>query len=203
MSIADNIEQFSKLPVQHKALGFAFVVVFLGVIFYFFFYTELAEKEKRLVRKIGELQTEKETLEKKKREYLTLRNKVLKLEESQKDQLKVLPSAAEIHSLLQSIHAQGELAGLNILSFNQMAEVRERYYARIPVKMAINGSFHQVLRFFYSVGKLKRIVNIQGVKFKAPSRKKTKAKGNLTATFVASTFRFLNKDNKGKQKKKH
>ncbi len=199
MAIADNIEQFSKLPSQHKVLAFAFVTIFFCVIFYFIFYSDLADKETQLVSKIATLEGEKARFEKKKREYLTLRNKVTKLKDAQKDLLKVLPSAAEIHTLLQSIHAQGELAGLNILSFNQLPEVRERYYAKIPVKLNINGSFHQVLRFFYSVGKLKRIVNIQNVNFKFPQVKNPNRTA-LKANLLASTYRFLSKAEKKKKK---
>ena len=199
MALADNIEQFSKLPVQHKALAFAFVGVFLGVIFYFVFYSDLLDKENRLVKQVGTLETEKSTFEKKKAEYLSLRNKVAKLEDGQRDLLKVLPTAAEIHSLLQAIHAQAELAGLNILNFDQQPEVRERYYARIPVSLIISGSFHQVLRFFYNVGKLRRIVNIQNVTFRQVGAGERSEKGlKLQANFLASTFRFLAEGGNGK-----
>ena len=203
MALADNIEQFSKLPVQHKALAFGAVAVLLGVIFYFVFYSDLVDKENRLVSQIGTLETEKSTFEKKKAEYLSLCNKVAKLEEGQRDLLKVLPTASEIHSLLQAIHAQAELAGLNILTFEQQPEVRERYYARIPVRLNISGSFHQVLRFFYNVGKLRRIVNIQNVTFKQFEKSGSSDKGlKLQANFIASTFRFLSKDGNGKKGKR-
>ena len=204
MALADNIEQFSKLPFQHKMLAFIFLGAFLGVIFYFFFYSDLVDEENNLISQIGTLETEKTTFEKKKAEYLSLRNKVAKLEEGQRDLLKVLPTASEIHSLLQAIHAQGELAGLNILTFEQQPEVRERYYARIPVRLQISGSFHQVLRFFYNVGKLKRIVNIHNVKLAQISAKSGGSKGlKLQASFLASTFRFLaTKGDKGKRGKK-
>ena len=204
MALADNIEQFSKLPIQHKALAFGFVAVGLGVIFYFVFYSDLVDQENALIRKIGTLETEKSAFEQKKAEYLSLRNKVAKLEEGQRDLLKVLPTASEIHSLLQTIHAQAELAGLNILNFEQQPEMRERYYARIPVKLNISGTFHQVLRFFYNVGKLKRIVNIQNVSFSFQVNNQLNTKGiKLHANFLASTFRFLAKEApEGKKKRK-
>ena len=88
-----------------------------------------------------------------------------------------------------------------MLTFNQLPEVRERYYAKIPVQVAINGAFHQVIRFFYNVGKLKRIVNIQNVKFQFPQGKNTK-RTDLKANFMASTFRFLAKGEKKGTKKR-
>ena len=188
-SSAELIERFSKLPAQHKALGFVFFSLFLGVIFYFLFYSDLLEKEGQLDRKLTELEEEKVTYENKKRRYLAFRGEVSKLLEKQKELTRVLPTKSEIHSLLQSIHAQGELAGLNILTFEQQPEVRRKYYAQIPVKLAISGNFHQVTKFFYSVGRLKRIVNIQNLSLKMGAIKD--GKPMLSAAFVASTFRFL------------
>ena len=188
-SSAELIEKFSKLPTQHKILGFVFISLFAGVLFYFVFYSDLVDKEAKLGERIKTLQTEKVDYENKKRRYLAFRGEVSKLLEKQKELTKVLPTKSEIHSLLQSIHAQGELAGLNILTFAPQPEQRLQYYAKIPVQLIITGSFHQISKFFYSVGKLKRIVNIQDLTLKGqPGNGESPL---LKASFLASTFRFL------------
>lgn len=193
MALADNIEVFTKLPIQHKVLAFVFVSAFLGVIFYFLIYSDLADKEKSLNQQMTQLQAEKTTFEEKKRKYLEFRAEVQKLLEARKDLLKVLPTESEIHTLLQSIHAQAMLAGLNILTFEQQPEIREQYYAKIPVKLVISGSYHQVNRFFYAVGRLKRIVNIQSLELETPDKAQAEPTQSvlLKASFLASTFRFL------------
>jgi len=188
-SSAELIEKFSKLPTQHKILGFVFISLFAGVLFYFVFYSDLVAEVTKLDTKIKTLQTENVDYENKNRRYHAIRGEVSKLLEKQKELTKVLPTKSEIHSLLQSIHAQGELAGLNILTFAQQPEQRLQYYAKIPVRLVISGTFHQINKFFYSVGKLKRIVNIQDLSLK---RERTNGeKPMLKATFLASTFRFL------------
>lgn len=198
MAAAEMIERFSKLPFQHKVLGFVFVSVFIGLIFYFMFYSGVVEAVERQENKIRQFEAEKATLENKKRQYLAFRGEVSKLLETQKELLKVLPSKSEIHTLLQSIHAQAELAGLNILIFEQRPEVKEQYYARIPVTMKISGSFHQVNKFFYSVGQLKRIVNVHNLSLKMKKTAKGTT-GKLSSQFTVSTFRFLNKLGGGKK----
>jgi len=198
MAAAEMIERFSKLPFQHKILGFVFVSVFIGLIFYFMFYSGVVEAVERQENKIRQMEAEKATLENKKRQYLAFRGEVSKLLETQKELLKVLPSKSEIHTLLQSIHAQAELAGLNILIFEQRPEVKEQYYARIPVTMKISGSFHQVNKFFYSVGHLKRIVNVHNLSLKMKKLGKAST-GKLSSQFTVSTFRFLNKLGGGKK----
>ena len=188
-SSAELIEKFSKLPTQHKILGFVFFSLFAGVLFYFVFYSDLVEEQSKMEKKISELQSAKKEYEEKKRRYLAFRGEVSKLLEKQKELTKVLPTKSEIHSLLQSIHAQGELSGLNILTFAQQPEQKLQYYAKIPVKLVITGTFHQISKFFYSVGKLKRIVNIQDLSLKR--QRDNGAKPKLKASFLASTFRFL------------
>jgi len=59
----------------------------------------------------------------------------------------------------------------------------------------ISGSYHEINRFFHAVGQLKRIVNIQDVLLAEP--KQTNKGVELKAKFVASTFRFVEKDGPG------
>ncbi|MDP6935518.1 MAG: 2-nitropropane dioxygenase, partial [Myxococcota bacterium] len=80
----------------------------------------------------------------KKRRYLAFRGEVSKLLEKQKELTKVLPTKSEIHSLLQSIHAQGELAGLVPMAEDITAEAdsgghtdRRPLVALLPVLMRL------------------------------------------------------------------
>ena len=189
MALADQIEKISKAPAKHKALGLLVASAFLGGIFYFMFYAEGAEQLAQLDRKVQQLEAEVASFEEKKQKYMAFRAEVNKLLEEQKELVKVLPTDAEMPMFLQSLHAQGELAGLNILTFQPNAEQRKNFYAVIPVLMSISGSYHQINKFFYSVGQLKRIVNIQDVTLAAP--KEGAAGVVLKAQFVASTFRFI------------
>ncbi len=194
MAAAELVERFSKLPIQHKVLGFAFATIFIVVLWYFMFYSTLIDDYNAQVAKIRQLEDEKATLENKKRQYLAFRGEVSKLLETQKELLKVLPSKAEIHSLLQAIHAQAELSGLYILAFDQQGEVKEQYYARIPVAMEVVGSFHQLNKFFYAISKLKRIVNVHNLSL-LPAKKADleSTSETLNAKFLVSTFRFIKK----------
>ena len=87
----------------------------------------------------------------------------------------------------------------NILQFVPGKERRQKFYAVIPVKMSISGTFMQINKFFYSVGRLKRIVNIRNLRLGNP--KVTNKGVKLRALFQASTFRFLQPGEKGKKGK--
>ncbi|PID38950.1 MAG: hypothetical protein CSA65_04590 [Proteobacteria bacterium] len=197
MALNELGERFAKLPVRNKYLGLILGLGLMGVVFYMLFYSDLVDKIGKLERDRANLEIDKSKYEEKKQKYMAFRAEVKKLMRKKKALLKELPTTAEIPSFLQSLHAQAELAGLNIQTFSKQKEANRGFHAEIPVRMAISGTYHQITRFFYSVGNLKRIVTVRDVLLRAPTNP-AKARGNksgvtLDAKFVASTFRFIEK----------
>ena len=189
MAISDLSERLARWPVQNKIGVVLGLVLVLGGAYYYFFFSELDAKSTRLDRDISRLEAEKSRYEDKKQNYMRLRAEVKKLLQRKKELIKQLPTQAEIPSFLQSLHAQAELADLNILTFDRKPERRKAFYAVIPVWMAISGTYHQISKFFYSVGRLKRIVNIHNVTLTSP--RLTDKGVMLRARFIAATFRFI------------
>jgi len=99
-----------------------------------------------------------------------------------------LPNDKAIDELLRQLNDLGVKSGLTITLVEPQTEVPQDFFARIPVKMKVAGSYHEVAMFFDAVGKLKRIVNVGDLKFGSP--KKQSEKVILDAEFVATTFRF-------------
>jgi len=186
--ISAAVEKFTKATTQVKVVALLLITVFLGSVFYFVFYSDLSDEVRRLDQQVVVLQGEKAKYEDRKQRYRAFRAEVNKLLEEQKELLKVLPDEANISTLLQSIHAQAELSGVNILTYDQQGEIRRNFYAQIPVRMTISGSYPQIQRFFYNLQKdVKRIIKIENLLLGY-------AKGGaLQAQFVASTFRFVGK----------
>ncbi|MFH1129853.1 MAG: type 4a pilus biogenesis protein PilO [Pseudomonadota bacterium] len=189
MALSNLVERFSRTPPHVRILAFAGVTVLFGAVFYFVFYSGLSDEAIALDRQITNLVAQKANYERKSQEYNLIRAKVSNLLEERKELVKILPNEAAIASFLQLVHAQAELAGLNILNFVQRNEVKRGFYATIPVKMSITGSFHNITKFFYSTANLKRIVNVQNLQLGSP--RMTKEGVMLRASFMASTFRFL------------
>lgn len=103
-----------------------------------------------------------------------------------------LPNEKAIDEFLRQMNEVGLKSGLEITSVEPGSESNEQFYARIPVKMKVAGSFHEVAVFLDSVGKLKRIVNVSDIKMSSPVKKNEKVL--LNAEFQATTFRFLAPD---------
>ena len=77
--------------------------------------------------------------------------------------LQALPSSDEIPSLLASISDAGKAAGLEFLLFEPQPATDFTFYAEIPIKISVTGSFGGVGRFFESVANLPRVVNIDTI----------------------------------------
>ncbi|HEY8212412.1 MAG TPA: type 4a pilus biogenesis protein PilO, partial [Myxococcaceae bacterium] len=77
------------------------------------------------------------------------------------------------------------------------AEAPASFYARIPIKMAVTGNYHEIAMFLQEVSNLRRIVNVNNIRLNAPEVKNEKVV--LKSEFQATTFRFLAQAQKAKQ----
>ncbi len=124
-----------------------------------------------------------------------------------------LPETVEVPQLLSSVSEAGKDAGLAFLLFQPQKEIPKNFYAEIPVKMNLSGTYHNLGDFFDRLAQMPRIVNIKNFEAKiAGSRGKSrKASGNasipLSIACMAETYRFIETppedpaDKKGKKKR--
>lgn len=192
LGVNEVLQQFDRLQLKLKLALLGVVVAAVAAAFYFLLYADLVDQTTALQAQVAQLQGEKASYEDKKQRYIAFRAEVKGLLQEKKELVKVLPTEAEIPSFLQALHSQAELAGLNIMTFDKQNEIARDFYAEIPVRMLITGSYHQINKFFYSVGQLKRIVNIQDVGL--GDVVETAQGMLLKARFVSSTYRFLEKN---------
>jgi len=72
------------------------------------------------------------------------------------------------------------------------SEEPEKFYDEIPIKVTINGGFHNLLVFFYSIGNLPRIINIEDVS--VGDAKEVKGRGYIVNTScLIKTYMFVDK----------
>lgn len=103
-----------------------------------------------------------------------------------------LPQERAIDELLRQLNELGAGSDLEIVSVEPQSEALDEFFARIPVRMKVAGSYHEVVSFFDQVGRLKRIVNVNEIKLGQPKTESEKVQ--LSAEFMATTFRFLSEE---------
>ena len=185
------ISKLMKLKPPQKAAITAVAIAVIAGLYYQFFYADISDGIAAAEASRTRLSEERSGYERRKVEYLAYRNELVQLQEEQRDLLRVLPKRDEIASFLASIQEQGELTGLEVLSFNVENEVAEELYIKIPVRMEVRGGFHAITKFFKSVSELRRIVTVENLAL-IPERneKDGSAPTRLKARFVAATYRY-------------
>ena len=110
--------------------------------------------------------------------------------------LRQLPGKTEVPNLLVDISQTGLAAGLQEKLFQPGTEKSNGFYAELPIKIRLVGSYHQFGAFVSGIAALPRIVTLDDIQI-AP----VDAKGsydNLTMDVTAKTYRYIEDEGGGK-----
>lgn len=197
--MGELLRKLHKLTLPKKVGVTLGAIALVALLDYQFFYGDTSTRITSAQAHQAELNDELASYRRRKGEYLGYRNELKQLQDEQRELLRALPKRAEIPTFLANIQEQAELAGLEVLSVDIGQEAPLDLYIKIPVKMEVRGSYHQISRFFRNVGELSRIVNIENLAL-APDRDKVvpgdvqgATPPKLRAKFIAATFRFNEK----------
>ena len=138
------------------------------------------------------------TLETKARKAANLDAYKAQLQEMEKSfgaMLRKLPNKTEVPNLLTDISQQGSGAGLDQRLFQPTPQINKDFYAELPIKMRLTGSFHSIGNFVSGIAALPRIVTLHDVSITTAS-KDPKATGvdQLQLDVTAKTYRYLDED---------
>ncbi len=186
-----RVESFLRRPAYQRVIVLVLLMVLVVVGFYYGLYQgqldEMTNLEKRLVTvnsKLAENQRIAANLPIFRAEYERLQAQL-------NDALSELPDKKEIYKLLRNIGDLARDQGLDVLQFTPAAEVVKGFYAEVPVKLKLRGSYHDVALFFDAVGQLPRIVNIDQLSMQSPTV--VAGRTVLSIDCRTTTFRFVDK----------
>ena len=110
--------------------------------------------------------------------------------------LRQLPGKTEVPNLLVDISQTALSAGLQQKLFQPEPEQAKDFYAELPIKMELTGSYHQFGEFVSGIAALPRIVTLHDIAIKPTSTDNKGGGGydDLTLTLTAKTYRYLDED---------
>lgn len=181
------LEQITKIPLAKKLAVLILLVLMVGVGYWFVYYMPVQEELSSLRGQQRRLENEFKDAQRRKATYMQDQRRRDELRKTYAQQLRALPADTEMSSFLNSLNTQAELVGLEIVSVKPMPEETSEYYARIPVSLRLNGSYHQLAKFFYLVGNLERVINIENIQLKTTTVEESGTL--LSANVLATTFR--------------
>ena len=111
--------------------------------------------------------------------------------------LRQLPGRTEVPSLLVDISQTGLAAGLQEKLFQPGPESRQDFYAELPIKIRLTGSYHEFGEFVSGVAALPRIVTLHDIQISQDKGQGGRGRGtaapsdDLVLDVTAKTYRYL------------
>jgi type IV pilus assembly protein PilO len=194
MSILDDIKSLDPndpgrwpLPVRVGTVALSFVVL-AAVLFYFFVWSD---QKPRLVEAAAKEIELRDTFKKKHSKAVNLavyQQQLADIERSFGALLRQLPGRTEVPNLLVDISQVGVGAGLEEKLFQPANEIKKDFYAELPIKIRLSGSYHQMGEFVSGIAALPRIVTLDGISIRPEDRDYYDV---LTFELTAKTYRYL------------
>jgi len=161
------------------------IVVVVGAVGAAYFFLQYEPKSQQIAGLIATIQTQQNDISVKKAkaarlEELKKENEWLKAR--LKELTEQLPEESEVSGLLRQISDLGKSADLEILSWvpGRKRTNQSGLYEEIPVDVALNGTYHNLGKFFSKISSMTRVVNITGIRMTG--------KEKLGVGFTATAF---------------
>jgi type IV pilus assembly protein PilO len=183
------------LPALAGAVGATFLILSLLLI-YLFVWNDVRPQ---LQQKEAEEQSLRQEFQQKHAQAVNLavyKRQLKDLQRSFGALLRQLPGKTEVPNLLVDISQTALAAGLQQKLFQPEAEQDKDFYAELPIKMELTGSYHQFGEFVSGIAALPRIVTLHDIDIKPTATNGAKSGGydDLTLTLTAKTYRYLDAD---------
>jgi len=192
--ITDLLDRIEELSNPQKLGGGLGIYLLIILILYFVMIGPTLSNTEAAITRRGALEAEEAENRQIAENRALWEESVNRLNEELAKAVKELPNSREIPELLRRISSIGKKIGLDFLLFQPMPEITRDFYAEVPVKLKVQGSFHEVATFFDRMGKLNRIVNVKNITISDPEERSGKVV--LTIQGNAVTYRFLTEEEK-------
>jgi type IV pilus assembly protein PilO len=191
-----DTNDIGRWPFVFRALAVAIVgVVATGAGLYLFVYKEKVPVLERAEAEESELRSVFETRQRKAANFDAYVEQLAEIERSFGTMLQQLPGKTEIPNLLVDISQTGLAAGLEEKLFQPMAENRQDFYAEKPIKIRLDGSYHEFGNFVSDIAALPRIVTLHDIEIEPLSG--SGGFDQLTLNVTAKTYRYLEDEELG------
>jgi len=161
-------------------------------------YTFVVKQEKPLLeraeREEQELRATFEQKQRKAANFDAYKAQLAEIERSFGAMLRQLPGKTEVPNLLVDISQTGLAAGLEEKLFQPLGEVQREFYAELPIKIRLTGSYHELGSFVSGIAALPRIVTLHDVAMR-PSD--PEIPDGLVLDVTAKTYRYLDEEAEG------
>lgn len=179
-----DFENIGGWPKLVKLVFAAFLsICVIGASYYLFISDTISVMESEQNKEI-ELKADFETKYRLASNLKLYREQLVIMEMQFAELLKMLPSENEMPGLLDDITFAATDAGLRINSLDWDNEIERDFYIEFPIRLNVEGDYHEIGNMVSGVAKLPRIVSLHDFTITY------KEGGGLSMAILAKTYRF-------------
>jgi type IV pilus assembly protein PilO len=179
----------ARLPLAARIGITVGLVVLTGVAYYVAFYSEVAGAIDETLTERTKLEQDLVAAKKVEAAYQKDLEELARRRERERELNKILPPTTEYPAFLSAVQNVANTSGVELTAWTPQPEIKENFYARVPMSLEVSGRFHQIAKFFYGIGQSDRIMNMENISIREP-----KVQDNeiyLKVTGLATAFRSL------------
>lgn len=197
-----QIEDIIRWPIKTKLIAVAILVVLVGIVAWIWFIAPENDK-------IGQLREQESSLKEQIRQKQLLAAGLPAYQAQIKEMqlrfaqfLEQLPNRTQIPSLLDDVTLAGRSRGLEFELFQPLPEVSKNFYAEIPVKLKVVGTYDAMGQFAAAVAAMPRIVTLNDIDITrlpntgSDEAAKAQSTQKLVLQCTATTYRYLDNSEK-------
>ncbi|HEV3180582.1 MAG TPA: type 4a pilus biogenesis protein PilO [Steroidobacteraceae bacterium] len=178
------------LPIRAGAVGLAFLTLSLVGVYLLIWDGQRPELQRRQAEE-QQLRQEFRDKHSKAVNLEVYKQQLKDIERSFGALLRQLPGKTEVPSLLIDISQTGLAAGLQEKLFQPVPELKKDFYAELPIKIRLSGSYHQFGEFVSGIAALPRIVTLHDIDIKPDNKD---AYDQLSLELTAKTYRYMDEE---------
>jgi type IV pilus assembly protein PilO len=189
-----NFRDIGNWPMLPKALALTAIVIVIVALGYFLDWKDQMESIELAQNEEVKLKDQYSQKKAKAINFELYVQQLTEVEQSFGALVKQLPNRSEIDALLTDINQAGLGRGLQFELFKPAAQEKMAdFYAELPIKIKITGTYHDMGAFASDVAQLPRIVTLNDINI-------SNDKGTLVMESDAKTFRYLDEEEIAKQR---
>lgn len=198
MALQDTLEQlknfdandidFERIGVWPLPAKILVIVLLASLVFGLTYYLKIGELKEDLASSEAKELTLRKTYETKSFEAANLdayKAQMQEMDETFKSLLSRLPAKSEEPGLIEDIESRARESGLTIVSTTIDPEKTTEYYNEVPIRIVVEGGYHDLGGFVSGVAGMTRIVTLHD--YNIGSRKQNSV---LTMQISAKTYRY-------------
>jgi type IV pilus assembly protein PilO len=175
--------------VRYAFVGLAFMVL-VAFGWYFFVWNDDRPLLQKAEQDEQDLRAQFESKQQRAANLEAYKLQLAEMERSFGAMLRQLPGKTEVPNLLVDISQTGLAAGLTEKLFQPSPEKGNGFYAELPIRIRLVGSYHQFGAFLSGIAGLPRIVTLHDISI-APLDTSKGNYDNLVMDVTAKTYRYI------------